>query len=158
MNLNSLCQIRLLNDSLHKTTITSTFKNRYFTSYSDRADSTEILALPVGLNGKKVEIIDFKLDSKEVLDQIVGKIFTKDQLSKLDTIKSYISCVVESTGKIVSVSLVFSNCDPEIPKKQMVELARQVRENLKFDLIFDLKIKQHGYIMLSVPIKQREQK
>jgi hypothetical protein len=144
-------QTQLLKDGLIKEKIKIGNNSKYITKYSDGKFSLANLPRPSDKDNNIAEIANAKLNSIEKLDQITQKIFTSEQAKCLAENRCYFSCVLSSLGKIVSVSITFSNNDPAIDRKQLVEFSNQIKENLSFDLSFDREVKQIGYILLTHP-------
>lgn len=147
-------QIHLLKDSLIKKNFKNPNNSGYYIQYSDKTNSVDNLPLPKDNNGQTAELMDTKLNSLEKLEKITQHIFDSNQAKYLAKNKCYFSCIITSTGKILSASIIFNNNDPAVDMKQLVEFSNQIKENLSFELVFNKEIKQTGYISLVHPAFQ----
>jgi hypothetical protein len=144
-------QSQIQKDELSKKTQKWGFDSKYSIEYSNEENSTYENLRPKDKENNVAELNDIKLNSIEKLEQITSQIFTKEQAEYLAKNKCYFSCLVSSSGKIITASISFSNHDPEVDRKQLLEFLKQIKENLSFDLSFDREIEQMGYVILVRP-------
>lgn len=147
----ALGQIQLVRDTLTKKHIKTSFNNGYIIEYLDRTSSSDNLPQPKDINGQVAELMDQKLNSIENLNKISNEIFTTEEIKYLNENRCYISCILNTSGKIISASVMFYNNDPVVNVKQLTEFSRKIKENLTFKLLFNNDVNQDGYLSLSFP-------
>lgn len=130
---------------IHESVIDS---KKYHIEYSNEENPTYENIRPKDKDNNDAELQGIKLNSIEKLEQITAQIFTREQAEYLAENKCYFSCLVNSSGKIITASILFSNHDPEVDRKQLLEFLKQIKENLSFDLSFNREIEQMGYVTL----------
>lgn len=151
VTINLYGQIQLLKDSMNRQVIKTEYNNGFILNYSDRLNLSMDMIQAKDSQGQVVELISQKLKSKEILTNISSGIFTEEEIRYLSKNNCFISCIVTSTGKIVSVSIQFSNCDPTVNVKQLAKFSNEIREKLSFELTFDREVARAGYFSLTFP-------
>ncbi|MGV8091324.1 MAG: hypothetical protein AB2L24_05595 [Mangrovibacterium sp.] len=149
-SLPSYGQFRLLQDSLIKTTERKFDSNTLIVRYSDRINTTDFFPRPE-FDNEHVELLKTELTSDEDLLKVVQQVFSPEEIKYLSDKKCYVSCLILSSGKIVSASIYFIGNDPDIKLEQLVKFSKLIRENLTFTLVFSGEIKQEGYLSFSFP-------
>jgi hypothetical protein len=145
------CQSQSHTDELIKNRIELDNYSKFYTKYSIEKESFDMLVLPKDKDNNFAKLTDAKLNSEGKLILINQKIFTPDEAKYLAEHKCYISCTVASSGKIVYAAVIFSNSDPVIDKKKLMEFLKQIKENLMFELTFDREVNKIGYIEITQP-------
>jgi len=107
---------------------------------------------PKDEKGQNLELMGAKINSIEKLNQIELKIFSQEEIKYLGINNSVADCVISSSGKIVSVSFVFTGWEPKVSVTKLKEYASQIKENITIELSFNKKLVQEGYIVQSIRI------
>ena len=144
-------QIQFLKDSLNKQTIKTEYNNGFIINYSDRLNSSIKMLPPKDSKGDVIELVSQKLISKEILKNISLNIFTEEEIKYLSKNNCFVSCLVTSSGKIISASIQFNNCNPSVNIKQLAKFAGEIREKLTFELTFNNEVNQPGCFLLTFP-------
>jgi hypothetical protein len=144
-------QIHIYSDTLIKTTYKKSDKD-FVTNFTDIKYKPENFLIPAkDSNGNIPNWMTQELNSIEKLNQISQKVFTPGQIQYLRDKRFYVSCIVSSSGKIISVSFNFYNNDPNVPLKQLVEYSKQIKENMTFSFTFDREITEEGFYLYGFP-------
>mgnify|MGYP000866484014 FL=1 len=145
-------QINLAQDSLIRKIETSQFSGTVVFKYSDRINVSENRSRPVDKEGVAVEMMEIHLNSIEKLNQILQRIFTKEEILSLYNKKCMVDCIVLSSGKIVSASFQFSDEDTDIRLSKLIEFSKAIKKNLSFKIYFNRKIENDdSSVLLTFP-------
>lgn len=98
------------------------------------------------------ELIGITFHSIEKLNQIEMQIFNQDEIEYLSKGNSFASCLVSSSGKIVSVSFIFKGWDPNISTQKLAEYANRIKKEITYELTFKREVAKEGYIYQSFPV------
>lgn len=143
-------QVKLLKDTLKKECRKDTnVPGKYIVEYTDLAEPFDLLPRPTGVDGKINGLVYGNLNSIERFNKIKQQIFTIEEMKYLAASNCYFESIFYSTGKIVSVTIIFYNCDPKVNIKKLTEFVKRIREEITFDLVYENKIGKHGYFSLS---------
>jgi hypothetical protein len=120
-----------------------------YLTYLDPAEK-ENYPSPKNGKGQNVELMAVEVNSIEKLNQIELKIFKPEEIKYLGTNSCTASCIISSSGKIISVSFVFFGWEPEVPVTKLQEYASQIKENIIIKCLFSTEPVQEGYLQQSI--------
>lgn len=120
-------------------------------SYTDSISSKRFNA-PTDIEGGPMELMAFKLNSREKVNEIESQIFLPKDLRSLQSEISLAICKISTNGKIIGVQFIFQGGDPNIPINKLAQFARELKEQITFDLTFTKELGRHGYWTLSFPV------
>jgi len=109
---------------------------------------------PKDLKGQYIEPASMEINSIEKLKQIELKIFKPEEIKYLGTNICIASFIVTTSGKIISVSFVFTGWEPKVPVTKLQEFASQIKESITFKCSFSPESAQEGYMKLLVRVFQ----
>lgn len=142
-------QINLVQGSLVRKTHNDRSSGLPVFEYLDRTNSSDDLQKPTDKDGKIAEINNADMNSIGKLNQIAQQIFSREEIVDLNDKKCTVSCLVLSTGKIVSASILFIGEDPRISMDKLVNFSKRIKEDITFTIHFDRDVKTDGYLSLS---------
>jgi hypothetical protein len=111
-------------------------------------------SLPQDSTGKVVDFISCDVDSIKDLISITSSIFTPDEILKLRKQNCHADCLVSSSGRIIYISFLFLNREPEIDRVKLFSVAKLIKEHIliKLSVPSNPKIVKDGYYPFSFPI------
>ena len=113
--------------------------------YLDPA-SNEQYPAPKDGNGQYIKSVNMEINSIEKLKQIELKIFKPEEIKYLGKEFCVASCIVTTSGKIISVSFIFTGWEPEIQVTKLQDYASQIKENITFEYSFSSEPAKEGYM------------
>ena len=124
-------QVKLLKDTLKKERRKDTnVPGKYIVEYTDLAEPFNLLPRTTAIDGKINGLVNSNLNSIEKLSKIKHQIFTIEEMKYLAASNCYFKTIFYSTGKIVSVTIIFYNCDPKVNIKKLTEFVKRIREEI----------------------------
>jgi hypothetical protein len=116
-----------------------------YLNYLDPARK-EHYPLPKAAKGQFIEVNGKVINSREKLNQIELKIFKPEEIKYLGKNGCVATCIVSTSGKIISVSFAFVGWEPEVPVDKLQEYAAQIKENITIEYSFSPEPVQEGYL------------
>lgn len=147
-------QINQLKDTLIKETFVADVSGDFFIHYKDITNKIDELPYAKDKDGEKAEVLHFSDNDVPIIYCIAHEIFTPEEINRMRKSSGAIKFISlaggKSDGKVVSVSFIFVEKDPEIPLSKMIKFSEEVKENTTHTTEFSQDIAEEGYVQSSL--------